>query len=225
MAMFLESTVTGQQPELNYVSTLSIMEELTDITIELSENFESFFQEEYSILTEESDDAKEEKKESFKSKVSKTISAILDKIRVAVVKIKQFLLYYISKAIGSKKFVRAPQELVRFLASHSISYVFKNFADASKLDEIKKDLEADKAAFEKAKADTTMFTMPAEKFKGFLNPAKKSFEEIESGIKSNTQLSPEGAKVLQACVTFSLAVVHAITAKTKGLDKESSDKE
>lgn len=223
MAMFLESAVTEQQPELTYVSTLSIMEELNDIAIELSENFESFFQEEYSILKEESDEVKAEKKESFKDKVGKTITTILDKIRVAVVKIKQFLLYYISRALGSKRFVRAPQELVRFMASHSISYVFKDFAD-SKLDEIKKNLEADKAAFEKAKVDTTMFTMPAEKFKGFLYPAKKSFEEIESGIKSNTQLSPEGAKVLRACVTFSLAVIHAITEKTKGLDKEPSDK-
>lgn len=225
MAMFLESTVTEQQPKLTYVSTLSIMEELNDIAIELSENFESFFQEEYSILKEESDEVKAEKKESFKDKVGKTITTILDKIRVAVVKIKQFLLYYISRALGSKRFVRAPQELVRFIASHSISYVFENFADDSKLDEIKKNLEADKAAFEKAKADTAMFTMPAEKFKGFLYSAKKSFEEFESGIKSKTKLSPEGAKVLRACVTFSLAVIHAITEKTKGLDKEPSDKE
>jgi hypothetical protein len=220
MAMFLESAVEQPQ-EIKPVSILAIMEELSDITIDLSESLENFFQEEYNILTEESDEAeKEKKKESFKDKVGKTITNLIDRIRVAVVKIKQFLLYYISRAIGSKKFVRAPKELVTFMAGHSISYVFKNFADSSKFDEIRADLEKDKEAFNKAKADDVMFTMSADKFKGFLNPAKKSFEDIEKGIKSNANLNPEGAKLLQACVTFSLAVVHAITSKTKGLDKE-----
>lgn len=222
--MFLESTVTEQQPELTYVSTLSIMEELNDITIELSESLESFFQEEYLLLTEEADDKKEEKKQSFRDKVGRAVRNIADKIRVAIVKIKQFLLYYISKAIGSKKFVRAPQELVRFLSSHSSFFVFKVFTD-DKLDEIRKELDDNKVAFEKAKSDTTMFTMPSDKFKTYLSSAKKSFEDIEAGIKSDKNLSPEAIKLMQACVTFSLAVVHAITAKTKGLDKEPSDKE
>lgn len=224
MAMFLESAVTEQQPELTYVSTLSIMEELNDITIELSESLESFFQEEYLLLTEEADDKKEEKKQSFLDKVGNAVRNIADKIRVAIVKIKQFLLYYISKVIGSKKFVRAPQELVRFLASHSSFYVFKVFTD-DRLDGIRKELDDNKVAFEKAKSDTTMFTMPSDKFKICLNSAKKSFEDIEAGIKSDKSLSPEVVKLMQACVTFSLAVIHAITSKTKGLDKESLDKE
>lgn len=225
MAMFLESTVTEQQPELTYVSTLSIMEELNDITIELSESLESFFQEEYLLLTEEADDKKEEKKQSFRDKVGSAVRNIADKIRVAIVKIKQFLLYYISKAIGSKKFVRAPQELVRFLASHSTFYLFKVFVSDDRLDEIRKELDDSKAAFEKAKSDTAMFTMPSDKFKTYLNNAKKAFEDIEAGIKSDKSLSPEATKLMQACVTFSLAVIHTITSKTKGLDKESSDKE
>jgi hypothetical protein len=224
MAMFLESTT--QQSKVDYVSTLSIMEELNDITIDLSEQFESFFHEEYSILTEEIDEnKKDEKAKSFRDKVGSTVRNIADKIRVAVVKIKQFLLYYLSKAIGSKKFVRAPQELIRFMVSHSISFMYKDFSSPEKLETIKEKLEKDKAEFEKAKSSQTMFTMSSEKFKNFINTSRKSFEDIESGIKNEVNLSPEAIKLLQACITFALAVIHAITSKTKGLDKESETKE
>lgn len=224
MAMFLESSVE-QKVEIKPVSIIAIMEELTDITIELSESIECLFQEEYSILTEEADEkAKEEKKTGFKEKVASTVRSIVDKIRVAVVKIKQFLLYYITKALGSKKFARAPKELTIFLGKHSVAFGMKDFKDPSKFDDIKKAIETEKASFEKAKSDSEMFTTKADDFKKNLNALKVFFDSVESGIKADPDLPPEGAKLLQAYVSFSLAIVHAVASKTKGLEKDSEEK-
>jgi ethanolamine utilization protein EutA (predicted chaperonin) len=108
MAMFLESNNTSHKEVKNSDSVLAILEDLMDLTLEMAAFNESAIQEEYTILTEESEPAdKEEKKSGLVEKVKRFLIEFYRKIVALIGRVKQKLISIFRKKEGNIKIYKS----------------------------------------------------------------------------------------------------------------------